>query len=109
MGKMEQMNNSTSAANSKKEWQRTNKQKKFLKKPKNKTAKKQFFKELEQNLREESETAEELVKSDLETFAKILQFADISKKLDIKLLRALVDALWKSMAYKAEDNGNGQI
>merc|ERR1712098_1014900 len=70
------------------------------KKPKNKTAKKQYFKELEQTLREEPETAAELVKNDLETFAKILEFADISKELDLKLLRALVEAVPKSMMYK---------
>merc|ERR1712058_53981 len=102
MGKMMQKNNSDPTLSSKTEWQRTNKQKKFLKKPKNKTAKKQYFKELEQNLREGSETAEELVKNDLETFATLLEFADISKELDLTVLGALVRALWES-TEKDED------
>merc|ERR1712098_427988 len=72
------------------------------KKPKNKTAKKQYFKELAQNLREKSETAEKLVKNDLETFATLLEFADISKKLDLTVLGALVRALWES-TEKDED------
>ena len=73
---------------------RTNKHKKFLKKPRNKTAKKQFFKELQQTIRQK-EIAQSFVKNDLETFAKILQFADISKELDLRLMRLLIRAVQK--------------
>merc|ERR1712098_42722 len=100
--KMMQKNNSGLAPSSKKEWQRTTKQKKFLKKPKNKTAKKQYFKELEQILREESEAAEALAKNDLETFAKVLEFADISKELDLKVLGTLLYVLTKSMCKEGD-------
>merc|ERR1712098_339276 len=74
----------------------------FLKKQKNKTAKKQYFKELAQNLREGSETAEELVKNDLETVAMLLKFADISKELDLNVLIKLLEALGK-LTKKDED------
>jgi hypothetical protein len=69
---------------------------------KNKTARKQFFQELKQNLREEPETAAMFVKYDLENFAKILEFADISKELDVKVLRVLLRALATSV-NKSED------
>merc|ERR1712098_760492 len=72
------------------------------KKSKNKTAKKQYFKELGQFLREKSETAEKLVKNDLETFAMLLEFADISKELDLSVLIKLLEALWDS-TEKIED------
>jgi len=75
-----------------KNWQRTNKQKKFLKKPKNKIAKKQYFKELEQTLKE-PKTAEKLFKKDLKTFSKILEFADISKVLDLNVVKLVIQAL----------------
>merc|ERR1712098_253148 len=91
--------------NNEKNWQRTSKLKKFLKKPKNKTAKKQYFKELVQNLRKGPEIAERLVKNELETFSKILDFADISKKLDLELLELLLDALKDTITkeeYKCE-------
>ena len=61
-------------------------QKKFLKKLKNKTAKKQYFKELEQNLWQGPETAEKLAKHDLKNFAKLFEFADNSKELDLNVL-----------------------
>merc|ERR1712098_862285 len=100
--KMMQKNDSASAPNNDKSWQRTNKQKKFLKKPENKTAKKQYFKELAKNLQESIKTAEELVKDDLETFAKILEFADISKELDLIVLILLLDA--RRYSIKTEDD-----
>merc|ERR1712098_784724 len=68
----------------------------------NKNAKKQYFKELEQNLQQSSETAKKLVKNDLETFAMLLEFADISKELDLSVLRKLVQALVDS-TNKNED------
>jgi len=76
-----------------------------LKKPNNKTAKKQYFKELAKSLQFGPETNRTmLANNDLETFAKILQFADISKELDLKVLILLLQTLRASICTtKAED------
>jgi len=79
--------------NNRKGYERTNKQKKFLKKPKNKTARKQFFKEILQNGSERrNKTLENFLNFDLETFASILHFADISKELEVEIIGWLLYA-----------------
>merc|ERR1712098_479475 len=48
--------------------------------------------------------AERLVKNDLKTFSKILEFADISKEFDICVLGMLLEALTKSNKNDKNEN-----
>jgi hypothetical protein len=77
--------------------ERTNNNKKFLKKPDNKTAKKRFFKELLRTGTAATVNAstihardllmiDEKILNDMETFKKILEFADFSNVLDLKVV-----------------------
>jgi hypothetical protein len=89
-------------------WERTNKNKKFLKKPTNKTAKKQFFKELRNNsvvfdAVNEYPMIDTKILRDLETCAKILQVADHSKKLDLEVVELLSATLCLRMNNFAEN------
>jgi hypothetical protein len=90
-------NNSNLLPKNEKSLQQTNRQKKFLKKPNNKKAKNQYFRELLQDSEQKLGTAERLIKNDLETFGKILQFADISKESDLKVLRFTMNPLLASI------------
>merc|ERR1711964_238191 len=83
-----------------KAWERTIKNKKFMKKPYNKTSKKQFFKELMKNsivyhpLRTNEQLFDPRIRNDLETCAKIFAAADLSKQLDLEVLELLLNSLW---------------
>jgi hypothetical protein len=79
-----------------------------LKKPNNKTAKKQFFKELLENsvvfdAVNEYPMIDTKILRDLETCAKILQVADHSKKLDLEVVELLSATLCLRMNNFAEN------
>jgi hypothetical protein len=89
-------------------WERTNKQKKFLKKPNNKTAVKHFFRELlEKSVvvisPYKSKRVDPRILSDLATCAKIFKVAEISTKLHLELLLRLMTTFYLQYSPSAID------
>jgi len=114
--KMESKNvNENSNVSSENCWERTARQKKFLKKPNNKTAKKQFFRELEKMSGHDFfissgfgpglKAFDGKIFTDLETCSKIFKVADLSKKLDFEVVKLLSTTLLYVHFCESNDYG----